>query len=214
MVNEVSVIDNLRLENQLTELKSLVRQLVVEQHQPSAATRVCGICTFMEHPTNMCPTLQEIESDHPESIGSIGRYQYEKQSMIVNNLEGISTSRIRVKGNIQLKNLDPPRALLRVKIAINRKNLNAMIQDLKMQVGQLANSVSQLQSVGSENLPSQTIPNPKGNASVVSQRSGRELPQQLMPSLSRRPTRECLNKLDLSHSVSNLDSLGKKTRDR
>ncbi|RDY08772.1 hypothetical protein CR513_06951, partial [Mucuna pruriens] len=32
-------------------------------------------------------------------------------------------------------------------------------------------------SVGSSNLPSQTIPNLRGNASIVTLRSGRELPQ-------------------------------------
>ncbi|RDX63457.1 hypothetical protein CR513_58108, partial [Mucuna pruriens] len=45
-----------------------------------------------------------------------------------------------------------------------------------MQVGQLANIVSQLQSTGSKNIPSQTILNPKGDVSAVSLRSGRELP--------------------------------------
>ncbi|RDY02126.1 hypothetical protein CR513_14458, partial [Mucuna pruriens] len=65
MVNEIGVVNNQRLENQLTKLTMLIRHLVVGQHQPSIASRVCGICTSMEHPTNMCPTLQEIESDHP-----------------------------------------------------------------------------------------------------------------------------------------------------
>ncbi|RDX67966.1 hypothetical protein CR513_53107, partial [Mucuna pruriens] len=64
MVNEVGTIDNLRLENQLTELTSLVRQLAIGQHQPMATVKACGICTSIEHPTNMCPTLQEIESSH------------------------------------------------------------------------------------------------------------------------------------------------------
>ncbi|RDY11582.1 hypothetical protein CR513_03732, partial [Mucuna pruriens] len=36
MVNEIGEVDNLRLENQLTKLTSLVRQLAVGQHQPSA----------------------------------------------------------------------------------------------------------------------------------------------------------------------------------
>ncbi|RDY06029.1 hypothetical protein CR513_10048, partial [Mucuna pruriens] len=57
VVNEVSTIDNLRLENHLTKLTSLVRQLAVGQHQSSASVRVYGICTFLEHPTNMFPTL-------------------------------------------------------------------------------------------------------------------------------------------------------------
>ncbi|RDX77172.1 hypothetical protein CR513_42744, partial [Mucuna pruriens] len=55
----------------LTELTSLVRQLAVGQHQPSIATRVCGICTSVEHPTDMCPTLQEIKSDHLENVEAI-----------------------------------------------------------------------------------------------------------------------------------------------
>ncbi|RDX63897.1 hypothetical protein CR513_57613, partial [Mucuna pruriens] len=79
MVNEIGVVDNLRLENQLTELTSLIRQLVVGQHQPSAAAIICGICTSMEHLTDMCPTLQENESDYPKSVEAIGGYQYGKQ---------------------------------------------------------------------------------------------------------------------------------------
>ncbi|RDY05494.1 Retrovirus-related Pol polyprotein from transposon 17.6, partial [Mucuna pruriens] len=41
--------------------------------------------------------------------------------------------------------------------------MNATIKDLKTQIGPLANTVSQLQSSESSNLPSQTIPNPRGN---------------------------------------------------
>ncbi|RDX94183.1 hypothetical protein CR513_23464, partial [Mucuna pruriens] len=59
MVNEIGAIETLRVENQLIELTSLVRQLAVGQHQPSIVARVCGICTSMEHPTDVCPTLQE-----------------------------------------------------------------------------------------------------------------------------------------------------------
>ncbi|RDY05738.1 hypothetical protein CR513_10375, partial [Mucuna pruriens] len=55
------------------------------------------------------------------------------------------------------------------------KTVNATIQDLKTQIGQLANTVSHLQSAGSSNLPSQTIPNLRGNASAVTLRSGKEL---------------------------------------
>ncbi|RDY07250.1 hypothetical protein CR513_08669, partial [Mucuna pruriens] len=79
MVNEIGAASNQRLENQLTELTSLVRQLTVGQHQPSLAAKVCGICTFVEHLTNMCPTLQEIESDQLENVGAISGFQYGKQ---------------------------------------------------------------------------------------------------------------------------------------
>ncbi|RDX65982.1 hypothetical protein CR513_55300, partial [Mucuna pruriens] len=80
MVNKVGMVDNLRLENQLTRLTSLVRHLVVGQHRPSIAARVCGICTSVEHPTDMCPTLQETESNYLKSVGSISGYHYRKQS--------------------------------------------------------------------------------------------------------------------------------------
>ncbi|RDX92581.1 Retrovirus-related Pol polyprotein, partial [Mucuna pruriens] len=66
-----------------------------------------------------------------------------------------------------------------------QQNMTATIQDLKTQIGQLANTVSQLQSAGSSNLPSQTIPNPRGNASVVTLRSGKELPQPTLQQLPR-----------------------------
>ncbi|RDX77274.1 hypothetical protein CR513_42634, partial [Mucuna pruriens] len=101
-MNEIGVASNQRLENQLTELTSLVRQLAVSQHHPAMAAKVCGICTSMEHPTDLCPTLQETESGQTESVGAL---------------------------------------------------------------------------VDSSNLPSQTIPNPKGNASAVILTSGKELSQ-------------------------------------
>ncbi|RDY10044.1 hypothetical protein CR513_05495, partial [Mucuna pruriens] len=58
-----------------------------------------------------------------------------------------------------------------------QENMTATIQDLKTQIGQLANTVSQLQSAGSSNLPSQSIPNPRRNVGVITLRSGKELPQ-------------------------------------
>ncbi|RDX89970.1 hypothetical protein CR513_28223, partial [Mucuna pruriens] len=57
--------------------------------------------------------------------------------------------------------------------------MNATIQDLKMKIGQLANT-----SVRSSNLPSQTIPNPRGNASAVTLRSGKALPQPALQQFS------------------------------
>ncbi|RDX93589.1 hypothetical protein CR513_24120, partial [Mucuna pruriens] len=58
-----------------------------------------------------------------------------------------------------------------------QQNMNAIIQDLKI--------VSQLQLAGSSKLPSQTIPNLRGNASAVMLRSGKALPQPAMKQLSR-----------------------------
>ncbi|RDY01402.1 hypothetical protein CR513_15280, partial [Mucuna pruriens] len=72
-----------------------------------------------------------------------------------------------------------------------QQNMNAIMHDLKMQIGQLANSISQIQSAGSGNLPLQTIPNPKGgNVSAVTPRSGKEL---------QMPTPEFSNRLEPPH---------------
>ncbi|RDX64881.1 hypothetical protein CR513_56506, partial [Mucuna pruriens] len=80
-----------------------------------------------------------------------------------------------------------------------QQNLNATMHDLKMQIGQLANSVSQIQSTGSGNLPSQTIPNPKGgNMSVVTLRSSKEL--QNAPQPTPNPT-ETKSKPDVDSRV-------------
>ncbi|RDY06039.1 hypothetical protein CR513_10035, partial [Mucuna pruriens] len=99
MVHEIGVASNLRLENQLSELTSLVRQLAVGQHQPNMAAKVCGI-------------LAE---------NSIAR-----------------------------------------QFSISRGPNEATCSQ-------------QFESTGSNNLPLQTIPNPRGNVSAVTLRSGKEL---------------------------------------
>ncbi|RDX93810.1 hypothetical protein CR513_23878, partial [Mucuna pruriens] len=61
-----------------------------------------------------------------------------------------------------------------------QQNMTATIQDLQTQIGQLADT-----STGSGNLPSQTIPNPRGNGSVVTLRSEKELSQPALQQLLR-----------------------------
>ncbi|RDX61314.1 hypothetical protein CR513_60468, partial [Mucuna pruriens] len=63
-----------KLANQLT---SLVRQLAVSQHQLAMAAKVCGICTSVEHLTDMCLALQETKSDQPEHAGAYARQPYQ-----------------------------------------------------------------------------------------------------------------------------------------
>ncbi|RDY00913.1 hypothetical protein CR513_15826, partial [Mucuna pruriens] len=195
VVNEIGAVDNLRLENQLTELTSLVRQLVVRQHQPIIAARICGVCTSVEHPTNMCATLQKTELDHPKSVGAIGVWEaiistrvelraicglaiqtYPKCTSRSNRL---STTDSAIPDTTVLalaaSNLELHQTMNSNNMQF-QQNMNATIQDLKMQIEQLANTVSHLQSTGFGNLPSQTISNPRLNASAVTLRSGKELP--------------------------------------
>ncbi|RDX94407.1 Retrovirus-related Pol polyprotein, partial [Mucuna pruriens] len=214
MVNEIGATSNQRLENQLTELTSLVRQLAVGQHQPAMAAKVCGICTSMEHPTDMCPTLQETESNQIENpyqnrpfdnqqqgrqpfrpgpnqgpyaaqqFGSTpntyqrqaGYQQPTPQYQAPPFQQQQQQQRVPTQGNSPsledlMKQLATSNLEFQQFVSSNnmqfQQNMIATIQDLKMQIGQLANTVSQLQSAGSSNLPSQTIPNPRGNASLV-----------------------------------------------
>ncbi|RDX87720.1 hypothetical protein CR513_30764, partial [Mucuna pruriens] len=180
------------------------------------AAKVCGICTFLEHPTDMCPILQETESDQPENVRAIGGFQHGKQpyqnrpfdsqqqarqplstadSAISNTTFPTTTEaaesayprKLSVFGRhdeaVCNKQLGVQQAVSSSNIQF-QQNMTATIQDLKTQIGQLANTVNQLQSTGSSNLPSQTIPNPRGNASVVTLKSGKELPQ---PTLQQLP---------------------------
>lgn len=59
---------NKPLETKIDELTSLVRQLEVGKTQ---ATRLCGIFTSYEHPTNTCLTLQEgVITDFPQAYAT------------------------------------------------------------------------------------------------------------------------------------------------
>ncbi|RDX73365.1 hypothetical protein CR513_47044, partial [Mucuna pruriens] len=101
MVNEVGAIDN---------LTSLVRQLAIGQHQPSIAARVCGICTSMEHPTDMFPTFNHTRVDN----------------LIINNLEGNNFGQVQVKGHMWLNDLDLPQVYLPTKVVIGSRVRNIM----------------------------------------------------------------------------------------
>ncbi|RDX84521.1 putative mitochondrial protein, partial [Mucuna pruriens] len=228
-VNEIDAVSNQRLENQLTELTSLVRQLAVSQHHPAMAAKVCGICTSVEHPTDLCPTLQETESGQTESVGAVGGFQYGKQPYQNRQFDNQPYGKQPFRPNPQpgpyaaqragyMPNAPygaagyqqpssqystssfPPQQqrtptqdnspsledLMKQLAASNiefqqsvsssnlqfQQNMTATIHDLKMQIGQLANT-----SAGSSSLPSQPIPNPRGNANAVTLRSGKELPQ-------------------------------------
>ncbi|RDX73867.1 hypothetical protein CR513_46469, partial [Mucuna pruriens] len=78
-----------------------------------------------------------------------------------------------------------------------QQNMNAIMHDLKIQIGQLANSVSQIQSTRSRNLPSQTIPNPKGgNMMARNYKLHHDQNRtQWMLNLNQKPTLEFSNKI-------------------
>ncbi|RDX73886.1 hypothetical protein CR513_46433, partial [Mucuna pruriens] len=104
-VNEIGAASNQRLENQLTELTSLVRQLAVSQHHPAMAIKICGICTLVEHPIDLCPTLQETESGQT----STGSSHTRTGSSIINHMGDNHFGLAHNKDHMQLKEPDPCR---------------------------------------------------------------------------------------------------------
>nr|URM60731.1 ZF-HD family protein [Gymnema sylvestre] len=56
------------------------------------------------------------------------------------------------------------------------------IQNLETQIGQLATHINEIKGQGSGQLPSQSVPNPRGNVSAVTLRSGKELKDSTNPS--------------------------------
>ncbi|RDY08168.1 hypothetical protein CR513_07631, partial [Mucuna pruriens] len=136
----------------------------------------CGICTSVEHPTDLCPTLQKIESDQPESVGAIGGNQFGKQPYQNWPLDNQTESRVISIAESAISSTTFPTAAV-TEIATSRQFSISGGPDeatCSQQFG-LANTVSHLQSTGSSNLPLQTIPNPRGNASAFMLRSGKEL---------------------------------------
>ncbi|RDX87928.1 hypothetical protein CR513_30541, partial [Mucuna pruriens] len=110
MVNEIGTASNLRLENQLSKLTSLVRQLAFGQHQPNMAAKAYGICTSMEHPTNLCPTMgsNHIRTGH----------------LIISSMEDNHFSQDRIKGLTQCIDSDLHRMYLKDQQATNSRVRN------------------------------------------------------------------------------------------
>ncbi|RDX87281.1 hypothetical protein CR513_31275, partial [Mucuna pruriens] len=140
--------------------------------------------TFLEKffPTSRTGSIQK------EICGiSTGSSHIRIGHLIVNSMEDSQFGQDRIKGLMQLNNLGPHRIHIKDKQRATsnlefqqsesssnmqfQQNVTTTIEDLKMKIGQLANTVSHLQSAGSSNLPSQTIPNLRRNASVVTLRS-------------------------------------------
>ncbi|KAG6535389.1 hypothetical protein ZIOFF_000355 [Zingiber officinale] len=55
----------------------------------------------------------------------------------------------------------------------HQQRTDSALQNIERQIGQLASNINQMQAQGSSQLPSQTTPNPKGNVSALTLRSGK-----------------------------------------
>ncbi|XP_052181983.1 uncharacterized protein LOC127794775 [Diospyros lotus] len=147
-VNEVSISS---LENQISNLTSLIQQLAIGNLQQ---VKACGICAATGHPTDMCPTLQEDSLEHANAVGGFPGPPQRKYDPYSNtyNLGWRDHPNFSYGARPQFQHYQP------------RPYIPPQ---------QPSSSSSMLESQGK--LPSQTVINPKQNASAITLRSGKEL---------------------------------------
>ncbi|XP_030931009.1 uncharacterized protein LOC115956876 [Quercus lobata] len=125
--------------------------------------KACGICSVVEHPTNMCPTLQEEPIEQVNAAGGFpGQPQrkYDPYSSMYN-------SGWRDHLNLSYGNPQETKQF--------QQEAKANIQSLDNQMGQMATTISRLEAQISGKLPSQMVVNPRENASAIVLRSGKEV---------------------------------------
>ncbi|XP_031112037.1 uncharacterized protein LOC116016008 [Ipomoea triloba] len=219
--NKISDLTTLvrQLENKISDLTTLVRQMAVGQMQSTALVRqmavgqmqstgACGICSFVGHPTDMCPTLQN-PSQELNAIGGFSGQPNRRYDPFSNQYNpgwrdhpNLSYGNQGVQPRFQNQNFrqfqapqqSQPQASNSgmsldeiVKALANNtqqfhQETRAGIQQLGNQISQLATSVSKLEAQASRKLPSQTEVNPKENVSAITLRSGKQLqPESPLP---------------------------------
>ncbi|KAL0362574.1 UNVERIFIED_CONTAM: hypothetical protein Scaly_1212600 [Sesamum calycinum] len=159
--NEVSIA---AFDERLNELTSLVKKLAVERTQH---VKACGICTSPGHVTDMCPTLQEGPTEHTDAIGGFSGQQQRRYDPFSNTYNPGWKDHPNLSYGAQSQNFQRPQYRPPMPPPSNPS------KNLESQMSQLASSVSKLESQGK--LPSQTVINPKQNASAIVLRSGKEL---------------------------------------
>ncbi|XP_031108596.1 uncharacterized protein LOC116013076 [Ipomoea triloba] len=204
-IRRVNDVSSSQLENKISDLTTLVRQMAVGQMQSTGA---CGICSFVGHPTDMYPTLQN-PSQELNAIGGFSSQPNRKYDPFSNQYNpgwrdhpNLSYGNQGVQPRFQNQNFrqfqapqqSQPQALnsgmsldeIFKALANNtqqfQQETRAGIQQLGNQISQLATSVSKLEAQALRKLPSQTEVNPKENVSAITLRSGKQLqPESSLP---------------------------------
>ncbi|XP_027156215.1 uncharacterized protein LOC113756986, partial [Coffea eugenioides] len=136
-----------------------VNELAIGQMQQ---LKTCGICYGSSHPTDMCPTLQDDSTEQANAVGFPGPPQrrYDPYANTYN-----PGWRDHPNFNYAVR---PP--------GFSHQSQYQPRPQLSQQQP-APKSVNRLESQLSGKLPSQTIVNPKQNASAITLRSGKELPE-------------------------------------
>ncbi|KAL2228949.1 UNVERIFIED_CONTAM: Retrovirus-related Pol polyprotein from transposon 17.6 [Sesamum indicum] len=191
-VNEVST----SLDERLDKLTSLVEKFIGGSIQQA---KTCGICTSSGHYTDACPTLHEESTEHADAVGRFSGQQQRRYDPFSNTYNPGWRDHPNLRYGNQPQNFQrvphqqpppPPQAnpnnsmpledivkTLALSTQQFQQETRSSIQNLESQMSQLASSVSRLESQGK--FPSQTIINPKQNASAIVLRSGKELQSEI-----------------------------------
>ncbi|CAM9000113.1 unnamed protein product [Rhodiola kirilowii] len=180
---------------QINELKDMMHHVI--RRQP-VQTKPCGFCAATDHRTDECPTL--VEDDQAKVNATGPNHQYQAQRDLAQQSTPQQTHepyrhphhqfqqnapgqyQQKGSGNNQQgpnnhssnKSLEDMIKDLASAVIQDRATTKGDIAELKKQMSQLNATVSDLASnLNAGRLPSQTIPNPKGNVSAVTLRSGR-----------------------------------------
>ncbi|XP_061350191.1 uncharacterized protein LOC133295380 [Gastrolobium bilobum] len=174
--------DNQRKENKLDELTSLVIQLavtIIVQPPAPQASNPCGICC-----TPLMPAPVYKKKDHPNLKWNQNQNQnqYQQRQHFVpqqqrHNFQPTAPPQQppapqQPSSGLSLEDLLKQLATSNMQL---QQRIESSIQNLQTQIRQLATSVSQTQPQGPSSLPSQTVPNSKGNVSAITLRSGKQL---------------------------------------
>ncbi|XP_045791304.1 uncharacterized protein LOC123886011 [Trifolium pratense] len=175
-----------KFDARIDELTTLVKKLAVSKAQPA---KVCGICTSSEHPTDTCPILQdetitELRQAYAAAAALYNQNRYNNHDLSTNKYHPSWRNHQNLRYGNQSQAAAPaaPPATSSLEDLVkqlvanstqHQQRTDASIQNLTTQMGQMANAIGQLQAQGSGNLPAQSVPNPNGNVSAITLRSGR-----------------------------------------
>ncbi|KAL4290098.1 hypothetical protein GQ457_14G026980 [Hibiscus cannabinus] len=123
-VHEVSTVS---LENKIDQLTNIFYSLIAGRNEPS---RVCGICTMPDHPTDYCPNQASQQRSYQQ------HYQQPQKTSLELIMENMAISQESMKGKMMEK------------LDASQEKSESRFQELEKQVSQLAQTVGRLESLG------------------------------------------------------------------
>ncbi|CAM8944142.1 unnamed protein product [Rhodiola kirilowii] len=176
---------------EIKQLKEMMQQVI--RRQP-VEVKPCGFCEATDHKTDACLTIVEDDQGDVNALNEFHNYgnraphrQYgqtaNRQNWRDNNQAPREpTQQYQQRGQNQNqagpsqqgKSLEDIVKDLATLVHQFQAKTDGAIADLSKQMSQIATIVSELKN-DSGQLPSQTIPNPRGNVNAVTLRSGKEL---------------------------------------